>query len=250
MIALDTRYTMPDNLGAVTLIDVMPHPSVLNADTRVVQAARISTNRGSKGEIQDARLIDYMLANGHTSPFEMVELAFLIECPLFVRAQWMRHRTWNFNEFSRRYSSENVEFWQPGQLYQQSKQNHQARQETPVSLGDFQDFQTRWQTIMADADTLYADMIASGVAREQARFILPQGLLTKFFAKTDLHNLLHFIGLRHHEHAQPEIRVYAYTLWRIVQAYAPLTAEAYAVHKMSSEQQAYRHAFIDAQFKG
>ena len=91
-----------DGVGFVELVDSMGN------DTRVVNAARVSFNKESKGVVKDNILIDYLMENGHLSPFEHVMFTFRIKCPLFVAPQWMRHRTWKYNEISRRYTKEDI----------------------------------------------------------------------------------------------------------------------------------------------
>ena len=83
-------------------------------DIRVVEAARVSSGlEGSKGLEKDKKLIEYLWKNQHTSPFEQVLFTFKIKCPFFVARQWMRHRTFRYNEISGRYSELKTEFFTP-----------------------------------------------------------------------------------------------------------------------------------------
>jgi thymidylate synthase (FAD) len=75
--------------------------------------------------------------------------------------------------------------------------------------------------------TYYKLLLDRGVAREQARMVLPQSLYTIFYAKVDLHNLLHFIGLRSNEHAQWEIQQYSNAMLEMIEPIVPWTVEAW-----------------------
>ena len=112
--------------GFVSLISSMGN------DKTIVEAARVSSgNDGAllwtnKVNDKDRKLIKYLWKNKHTSPFEHVVFTFLIKCPLFVRSQWMRHRTWSYNEISRRYTSEDIDFYYPNWFRTQSESNRQG----------------------------------------------------------------------------------------------------------------------------
>ncbi|NBC30451.1 MAG: FAD-dependent thymidylate synthase, partial [Spirochaetes bacterium] len=94
---LDTEFPVL-NKGFVRLVDYM------GCDQRIVQAARVSYGGGTKSFRQDKGLINYLLRNQHTSPFEQVVLTFHVKMPIFVARQWIRHRTARVNEISGRYS--------------------------------------------------------------------------------------------------------------------------------------------------
>ncbi len=199
--------------GFIELIDSM------GSDNTIVNAARVSYLGNSKGEESDRKLIRYLLKNGHTSPFEQVEFQFRVKCPLFVARQWMRHRTWNYNEISRRYTSEDIDFYTQMELRKQSTDNKQ------MSDGILEDDKEMLAHILFHSETsleLYNYLVENGVAREQARMVLPQNMYTSFYAKTDLHNLFHFLKLRNHEHSQYEIRVYAEAIEELIKPIVPV----------------------------
>ncbi|HNZ95302.1 MAG TPA: FAD-dependent thymidylate synthase, partial [Sphaerochaeta sp.] len=94
---LDKEFKVLDH-GFIRLVDY------LGSDERIVQSARVSYGDGTKTYRQDKGLINYLLRNDHTSPFEQVVLTFHIKLPIFVARQWIRHRTARVNEISGRYS--------------------------------------------------------------------------------------------------------------------------------------------------
>ena len=201
--------------GVVELIDT------LGTDNTIVSAARVSVLGATKGIEKDIQLIKYLLENKHTSPFEQVEFQFRVKCPIFIARQWMRHRTWNFNETSRRYTSQQIEFHIPETLRKQSSENHQSSIEDIVDNED--DFIQDIEQFSYSAYTVYKRMLEAGVCREQARMVLPVNLYTMFYAKVDLHNLMHFINLRLHPHAQYEMQQYARALDEFVKQVVPIT---------------------------
>ena len=216
--------------GFVRLIDY------LGGDARIVQSARVSYGAGSKTVREDRGLINYLMRNDHTSPFEQVTLTFHTKMPIFVARQWVRHRTARLNEISGRYSVMADEFYIPDatEIRTQSSVNKQGRSEDSVDSTLAQ----KWlATLAEDQRTIYdhyQEMVEGGLARELARINLPLSLYTEWYWQTDLHNLFHFIHLRADSHAQYEIRVFAQALAKCAKAVAPLAYEAFEEHKMNA----------------
>lgn len=208
-----------DNIGSIELVE---H---LGTDLSIVSAARVSYNSSSKGEEADRKLLKYLWVNKHSSPFEMCAFKVIIKCPLFVRSQIVRHRTFSYNEVSRRYTSEEIEFYFPNQWRAQDTKNKQAssgdiRENTDIINSDFEN------VVIYAVDT-YNLMLESGVAKEQARMILPQNLYTKFVMFGNLRNWLHFCELRSDSHAQWETRQYSDAI--LHQIIANLYPETYKI---------------------
>ena len=226
--------------GFVRVVDYM------GDDGAIVQAARVSSGRGTRRVSEDRGLIRYLMRHRHTTPFEMCEIKYHVKLPIFVARQWIRHRTANVNEYSARYSVLDREFYLPApeHLGVQSSANRQGR--GAVLEGDAA--ARVLDLLRADADRSYdhylemlnetdagepIDPARDGLARELARMNLTLGFYTQWYWKTDLHNLLHFIALRADAHAQHEIRVYADALYETVKAWVPLAADAFADYRMN-----------------
>ena len=208
--------------GFVRLVDSM------GGDDAIVQAARVSYGKGTSKVSQDRGLIRYLMRHRHTTPFEMVEFKFHCKMPIFVARQWVRHRTANINEYSLRYSEARDEFYYPDpkNIEFQSALNMQGRMgEVPDDLK--QKVKDYFKEISERSFEIYSELNDAGVARELARAILPVNLYTEWYWKNDLHNLLHFIGLRSDSHAQYEIRVFSDAMAESVKAAAPFAWEAY-----------------------
>lgn len=198
-----------------------------NADWMPCSAARASFGNEDKtgnDSEADRKLMRYLAEHQHMTPYEYQHAVFLIECPLFIRSQIHRHRTFSYNEISRRYTSEDLEFWIPDNIRGQSKSNKQA---SDGVIEDSDGHLMEGFTLLAE--TLlecYNHMLDEGVAREQARAILPQSLLTRFYMGGILRNWQHFIELRDDDHAQYEVRVIAQRIARELHKLWPESCEA------------------------
>ena len=216
--------------GFVRLVDSM------GGDDAIVQAARVSYGQGTSKVSQDRGLIRYLMRHRHTTPFEMVEFKFHCKMPIFVARQWVRHRTANINEYSLRYSEARDEFYypEPENIQFQSALNKQGRSgEVPPELK--QKVLDYFHENSERSFTMYQDLNEAGVARELIRSLLPVNIYTEWYWKNDLHNLLHFVGLRSDSHAQYEIRVFSDAMAHYVKEKAPFAWEAYqdyVVHGM------------------
>ena len=221
---LHTANQPPPNhvkvLGGQGWIGLLNH---MGTETTAVNAARVSFGKiREEMNERDVQLLEYLVEHRHTSPMEHVVFTFSVHCPLFVRSQWHRHRTWSYNEISRRYTEEEIEFYVPPTVRAQSTDNRQASFESDaldqaacISLIEKQN---------QAALELFQKLLAMGVCREQARGILPQNLMTTFWATVDLHNLLHFLELRDSAHAQVEIAEYARAIKKLIYPLVPHTA--------------------------
>lgn len=209
--------------GYVHLVDRM------GSDLSIVRSARVSYDaewRSGEDEGKDEKLIKYLLTNKHTSPFESVVFLFEVKCPLFVARQWHRHRTWAYNEVSARYTELPSEFYvpHPATVGKQSESNKQMREVDPLNMsGSEYEFAANLNAFSQQAHKMYSIYLEKGIPRELARLFLPLNTYTRFFAKVDLHNLMHFLRLRLHPHAQWEIREYARALITLVEPFVPVT---------------------------
>jgi len=228
--------------GFIRVVDYMGN------DSAIVQAARVSYGAGTKQVNDDQSLINYLMRNDHTSPFEMCEIKLHVKLPIFVARQWIRHRTASVNEYSARYSILKNEFYLPKveNICEQSKNNKQGSGDAiepefaqrildmlrTDSIRAFNNYQLM---LNVDADNNPIDVSRPGVARELARIDLPLNSYTEWYWKIDLHNFLHFLRLRASSHAQFEIRQYAEVLLDILKKWVPATYNAFMRYKISSK---------------
>lgn len=184
-------------------VDYIQH---MGSDITVANAARVSFgNTKTKLDDKDKKLIKYLAKHDHMSPFEHLSLTIKIECPLYIRSQIHRHRTFSYNEISRRYTSKDMEFFSPEVLRKQSDSNRQASYGA-VGGPEQSAIKVEIEEFHEQALKLYNDLLVMGVCREQARGVLPQNLMTEFYMTGNLRNFVHFIKLRSHEGAQIEVQ--------------------------------------------
>ena len=225
-----------DDIGAVEYV------SHMGTDLSVVNAARVSFGT-EKSEVdeKDIKLINYLMKHNHSSPFEHCAITFKFTVPLFIRSQHHRHRTWAYNEISRRYTSVDIKFYEPKLFRQQHESNRQAS--TDLVINPLIEHSRGNLAISSDAHSLlkshhksslelFESLLNAGVCREQARGVLPQNLYTQYFGTANLHNLLKFISLRLHEGAQWEIQQVAKACLKIATLHFPNSVESYKKHKM------------------
>ena len=230
----NTHFIYDDNIGKVELVQHM------GEDITVVNSARVSF--GVQKDVldsKDEKLINYLIKHKHTSTLEHNIATFRIKAPLFVRSQHHRHRTWSYNEISRRYTDSDIQFYEPVDFRTQHKRNRQASniEETINPLIQYKtDFSTKPLTKTAsdaivmhhkNSLKLFDNLLDAGVCREQARGVLPQNLYTEYYATANLNNILKFIDLRTHDGAQWEIQQLANAMLDIVSDLWPVTISSY-----------------------
>lgn len=214
--------------GFVELIDY------LGDDQRICEAARVSYANVQK-KSTDAFLVDYLMRNLHTSPFEQVVFTFHLKMPIFIARQWVRHRTARINEISGRYSILKNEYYRPEKdhINKQSQDNKQGRGDKLSASEADKAFELIEKAYNAAEDS-YNKLLEVGVAREIARIVLPLGTYTEFYWQMDLHNLFHFLALRMDEHAQFEIRSFANAIYDIISKIVPMATAAFDKHVLKS----------------
>lgn len=215
------------NYGYVRLIDSM------GSDLSIVRNARVSHNaewRTGKDEGMDAKLIDYLVRNRHSTPFESVVFTFEVKAPIFVFRQWQRHRTWAVNEISARYSVLPSEYYVPEIEQITTQASHDKQSRTDEVNENAQLIQDLIKDQCKEAFAVYEDMLSLGCPRELARGVLPVFTYSHMFATVNLHNLTKFLELRLDGHAQYEIRVYAEAMLSLIEPKVPVAVAAYKKH--------------------
>ena len=199
-----------DGQGYVELVDHM------GDELRIVNAAKISYGRQTDTLDENSKgILKSLLSNGHTSPLEQVCFTFLVKAPIFVVRQWFRHRTWSYNEKSRRYSKDTPEFYIPEYFTGGN-----------VNPEDKSAVERVFNASYIYAKDMYETLLAKGVKAEQARIVLPTAMMTEFYGTVDLSNLIKFLNLRDDAHAQYEIQEYAKAIKTLVKPILPTVAEA------------------------
>ena len=228
-------FIFDDEIGRVDYVNHM------GDDLTVVNSARVSFGV-QKHELsaRDLKLIRYLIKHKHTSTLEHCSITFKFTVPLYIRSQHHRHRTWSYNEISRRYTDKDYQFYVPKEFRTQHKSNRQASNEDemidpylwhepPKSI--IPAFHPRASETYREhcirCLRLFEEMVNKGICREQARGVLPQTTYTEYYGTVNLNNLLKFIGLRIHEGAQWEIVQVAKACLEIARDLYPETVSAY-----------------------
>jgi thymidylate synthase (FAD) len=201
------------------------------SDEDVARAAWVS-NYGEDAREKDAEriqgLINFLYRNKHMSPFEHGSFTFWIDCPIFVAREFMRHRTFSYNEVSGRYKELEPRFYVPAErrpLVQEGKVGAYTfvegdqMQRYVMELATVQAYKVAWKN--------YQEMLKEGIAREVARNVLPVGIYTQFYATANPRNIMQFLTLRNDEHALYEIRMIAQQIEAVFKETMPKTYIAY-----------------------
>ena len=230
-----TKYIYHDKIGRVQLVQHW------GTDLTIVRSARVSFGQHNQSDElteKDKKLIRYLIKNKHTSTLEHCGATFLFVVPVFVARQHHRHRTWSYNEISRRYTDVDIKFYEPMAFRTQHESNRQAS-----NAGELIDpklsfdgasvlFEPQPASVVVKGAhhgclELYNKLIEAGVCREQARGVLPQNTYCEYYGSCNLNNLLKFIDLRTHEGAQWEIQQVANTLLNMAGDLWPAAIEAW-----------------------
>lgn len=207
----------------------------LGNDLSVVNAARVSFNKEhTELSENDSKLIKYLIEHNHTSPFRHAFVTFEVKAPLFVARQWWKHVVGSdhtmdgWNEVSRRYVKDELEFYVP------EKWRLQAENKKQGSSGYVEDeLESKAHTILLQNSyqigaARYESAIADGIAVEQARLYLPAyGMYTSWRWSASLQSILHFLELRKGEDAQWEIQQYALAVEELIKPVFPLCIKIY-----------------------
>lgn len=212
--------------GWVELVDSMP--AGRSGDAAIVEAARISFKGESKGPEKDKKLLFYLYKHKHMSPFEQVEMKFMVYMPVVAWWHILRHRTLKPNLQSGRYTPfEENDFYLPDVWRLQSADNKQG------SAGQVDDETAKKinESLKEHCETsykCYAELLGMGIAKEQARIFLPAfSLYYKGIVSGNARNFMNFFSQRMKSDAQFEISEYAKAMFSIFKEVLPWTAEAF-----------------------
>lgn len=214
------------NKGYVRLVDFM------GSDLTVVNSARVSYDKESKElNEKDERLIKFLAREGHTSPFRHATLQFEVYAPLMVARQWWKyvvgsdHTMDAWNESSRRYITEKVEFYLPKEdEWRSAPANSKQGSGDPVDhrLGRKLTAKLTDRALQGLQD--YEQALAHGVCAEQARLFLPAyALYVRWYWTASLQSVTHFLNQRLESDAQKEIREYAKAILELTKDLFPVS---------------------------
>lgn len=189
------------------------------ANDLVAYAARVSNPTNQNNTATAPKLLKYLMEHQHWSPFEMVSLTMEIKTTRDISRQILRHRSFSFQEFSQRYA-EATEF-EDRECRLQDEKNRQNSIET-----DNQDVLEWWDTVQRNviwaANNRYTEALKKGIAKEQARALLPEGLTgTTLYMAGTLRSWIHYCQLRSAHGTQKEHMQIAQECWKIISEHFP-----------------------------
>lgn len=194
-----------------------------SAEDVIVYCARVSSPQNQENMETAPRLLRYLIEHKHWSPFEMASMCVEIETSRAIAAQILRHRSFSFQEFSQRYS-EATEF----ETYEARRQDNKNRQNSiadlPADVCDW--FEAAQQDVRVASRRLYSEALARGIAKEQARFLLPLSTRTKLYMNGSVRSWIHYLETRTTQSTQKEHREIAEAIKVIFTKEFPHTAEA------------------------
>lgn len=215
--------------GYVRLVDT------LGTDLTVANAARVSFDKESTELTkQDERIISFLGRHGHTSPFRHAMAQFEVYAPLMVARQWWKycigsdHAIDAWNESSRRYVTEEPEFYIPNNAEWRSLPDDKKQGSgPPLSPGDGEHWTTALENYCRAGEDLYNNATEAGIATEQARLFLPAyGMYVRWRWTASLQSTAHFINQRVAHDAQKEIQDYAKAVYKTVKEQYPTSLDA------------------------
>jgi thymidylate synthase (FAD) len=231
--------TVPDiTFRSDMTVELVKHAA---SDADVIWAARVSTKgEQSLADVnadaeRSAGLINFLMRDRHGTPFEHSSMTFYVNAPIFVFREFMRHRTFSYNEESGRYRKLDPVFYVPGadrKLVQSGKPGAYV-----FTAGSPEQHTLVTKTIESSCSQSYAsylEMLEAGVAREVARSVLPVGLYSSMYATCNARALMNFLSLRvtHPDSAFPsfpqrEIEMVAEQMEALWAGLMPLTHAAF-----------------------
>ena len=220
--------------GYVRLVDHM------GSDLSVVNAARVSYDKEVEElSDKDKGLLNFLIREKHTSPFRHASLAFEVYAPLVVARQWWKYAVASthlddqngWNESSRRYITEDEEFYIPTDTQWRSKpENSKQGSGEPVDNFIGQRFTDRLEEIVRLGEEAYQSAMDQGIAPEQARLFLPAyGMYVRWRWTTSLQGVMTFLEQRLAHDAQSEIRSYADAVLNLSENIFPVTFESWGL---------------------
>lgn len=214
------------NDGYVALVDTMG-----GDDTPAITARTSFRNKEARTPEENAKLTGYLIRNRHNTPLEFCQVRFYMKMPITVARQMIRHRTASVNECSLRYVQAAREFYTP-ELDRMQLQSETNKQGSSIELvRDPALCRNIWLESCNASFDAYERLLGQGLAKELARNVLPLGTYTEWYWQNDLHNILHFLGLRLDAHAQYEIRVYAQAMLELIRPIYPTIIGAWEANR-------------------
>jgi len=199
-----------------------------NLEDLVCYCARVSNPANQDNTETNGKLINYLVKNSHWSPFEMVSVCIEIETTRDIARQILRHRSFSFQEFSQRYAVADLGFENRKARLQDTKNRQNS-----IDLDDFnleEEWQNKQNTLSETVQEIYDWALSKGIAKEQARAVLPEGMtVSRMYVNGTLRSWIHYIQLRSGNGTQKEHREVAMACAYVIEPIFPMIKEFISV---------------------
>ncbi len=190
-------------------------------EDQVVYCARVSNPTSQANDLNNTKLIQYLIQHGHWSPFEMVSICLEIETTRDISRQIIRHRSFSFQEFSQRYATPSLDFTKRDARIQDPKNRQNSNETQDDSLK--RKWNEKQDEVASAVHQAYAWAIQHGIAKEQARIVLPEGMTkTRMYMNGTLRSWIHYIQARSGEDTQKEHRQVAIACAKAIEPLFPM----------------------------
>jgi len=208
-------------------VDVPDNTSLLD---QIAYCARVSNPSNQNTSLTSEKLIRYLIKNQHWSPFEMVNVCLEIDTTRDIARQILRHRSFSFQEFSQRYADASQLGFEPREARYQDTKNRQNSTELDLNVDDDRRLAYQWELIQNDIlkriKETYGWALEKGIAKEQARAILPEGMTkSRMYMNGTLRSWIHYIQLRSANGTQKEHREVALACAEAIEPIFPMIKE-------------------------
>ena len=191
---------------------------------QVAYAARVSNPANQNNNDTAEKLVRYLIKNQHWSPLEMVNICMEIETTRDIARQILRHRSFSFQEFSQRYAVADLGFEKKEARMQDLKNRQNSIKSDNLALESW--WENYQQKVIESATSAYDWAIANGIAKEQARAVLPEGMtVSRLYMNGTLRSWVHYIQLRTAKGTQEEHRMVAALCGHAIEEIFPMMAE-------------------------
>jgi thymidylate synthase (FAD) len=216
------------NVKLVSISEPSAYTECNTSEELIAWAARVSNPSNQNNTATASKLIQYLIKNHHWSPFEIVHISMEIRTTRDIARQILRHRSFSFQEFSQRYADPTKELnFVTREARLQDKKNRQNSIKSEDS-GLHQDWNVLQLSLIKEAKKAYKWAINNGVAKEQARAVLPEGLTESVIIMAGtLRSWIHYCQLRMDKATQKEHREVAEMCWAVIGSHFPNIIEAY-----------------------
>jgi thymidylate synthase (FAD) len=199
-----------------------------NLEDLVCYCARVSNPANQDNTETNGKLINYLVKNSHWSPFEMVSICIEIETTRDIARQILRHRSFSFQEFSQRYAVADLGFENRKARLQDTKNRQNS-----IDLDDFnleEEWQNKQNTLSETVQGIYDWALSKGIAKEQARAVLPEGMtVSRMYVNGTLRSWIHYIQLRSGNGTQKEHREVAIACAYVIEPIFPMIRQFISV---------------------